>query len=50
MILIPNIVSIEHSTFTYLSVYNPTAKGTLELKAERLNLLGSQFLERVHMV
>ena len=40
MILTPNIVSKEHITFTYLSVYNLTTNSTLQLKVERLNLLG----------
>ena len=36
--------------FTYLSVYNLTAYGTLQLKMKRLDLSGSQFLKWVKMI
>ena len=50
MIFPPNIVSIEHITFKYLSFYNPTTNGILQLKVEKLNLFGRKFPKRVQMV
>ena len=36
MIFTANIVSMEHFTFTYLSIYNRTANDTLQLKSGKI--------------